>query len=98
MALLAWYLAGLIPGTEPYIDNVEDQLMEHVDDGDKIGEDANEDGQYAGKSLELGKGGRNALLQDKITMKLVEKGHKLEWARAESAKIAKINFLNKYKG
>lgn len=72
------------PGSEAYIAKVKAALKTKAG-SDEIGQDTNGDGMYAGKSLELGKGGRSELLQDRITLELVNKGYKLE----DSIRIAK---------
>jgi len=55
---------------------------------DQLGQDTNGDKMYKGKSLELGKGGRSLLLQDRIAMELVNKGYSLEQAQAIAKKQA----------
>jgi len=57
-----------------YVKAVQNFLAKGLS-GDVPGEDTNGDGMYRGKSLELGKGGRSALMKDRITMELVEKGY-----------------------
>lgn len=77
-------LDGEQPGTETYVAKVKAALKAKAG-GDEVGQDSNGDGTYAGKSLELGKGGRSELLQDRITLELVNKGYSLE----DSIRIAK---------
>ena len=54
-------------------------------DGDTIGQDANHDGFYKGKSLELWGGGRSLLLHDRLVWAMVQDGIDFDTA----SKVAK---------
>lgn len=72
------------------------KLSQGLEPGDEIGQDTNGDGTYKGKSLELGKGGRSQLLQDRITLELVNKGYPLEKAQAIAKKQCYNHGLKTY--
>ncbi len=65
---------------QEYVSKVKAKLSEGLGEGDELGKDANGDGTYKGKSLELGEGGRSVLLDDIIIMDLVDKGYSHEQA------------------
>jgi len=78
-----------------YISKVKSHLSKGLN-GDDLGQDSNNDGQYKGKSLELGKGGRAELLRDRIVMELVGKGYTHEQADSIASKQIKANAIKKY--
>jgi hypothetical protein len=79
-----------------HVAKIKTALMEHVDSGDQIGVDANGDECYAGKSLEPLKGGRWAMMHDKLTLEFVERGYSHEEASQTADRICAKNFHAKY--
>jgi hypothetical protein len=86
---------GDVVGSEAYVAKAKAALQAKAG-SDQIGHDSGNDGMYAGKSTELGKGGRSEMLQDRITLELVEKGKSLEdaigIAKAQAYKYAVNKF------
>jgi len=78
-----------------YIGKVKAHLSKGLN-GDEPGQDTNGDGQYGGKSLELGKGGRAKMMHDRITMELVNKGYAHEDASSIAKKQVGENAIRKY--
>jgi len=63
---------------------------------DHIGQDTNGDGMYKGKSLEAGKGGRSAMMRDRLTHELVQKGYSHEDAESIARHQAYRHGVNTY--
>jgi len=70
------------------------QLSQGLGQGEDVGQ--TKTAFYKGKSMELGKGGRSLMMQDRITLELVNKGYSLEKAQAIAKKQAFENGVKKY--
>lgn len=78
------------------VESATKTLSQGLSSGDKIGFDADNDGQYKGKSLNLGEGGRSAMMQDRIALELVNKGYSLDTAKAIAKKQTYAHGMKKY--
>ena len=78
-----------------YIAKVKAHLSQGLGN-DQLGQDSDADGQYKGKSLEAGKGGRSAMMKDRITVELVNKGYGHEDAESIARKQTYDHGVKKY--
>ena len=81
---------------DSYINAVKAKLSKGLDGKDQIGQDSDQNGTYKGKSLELGKGGRALMMEDRISLELVNKGYALDHAKAIANKQMKAWAEKKY--
>lgn len=79
-----------------YVNAVKAKLSKGLDGQDQIGQDSDNNGSYKGKSLELGKGGRSLMMEDRISLELVNKGFALDHAKAIANKQMKVWASKKY--